>query len=68
MVEEVAELPNSVQPKQVGHEDIARLAHALWEQRGCPYGSPETDWFQAEHELQVAGEEAAPSQAQAVSA
>ena len=33
------------------HEQIAVLAYALWEARGCPEGSPETDWFEAEQEL-----------------
>ena len=33
------------------HEQIAKLAYALWEQRGCPYGSAEFDWLQAEREL-----------------
>jgi hypothetical protein len=32
-----------------GH--VAELAYTLWESRGCPIGSPEDDWFQAEHEL-----------------
>jgi len=31
--------------------DIARLAYALWERRGCPSGSPETDWLEAEAQL-----------------
>jgi hypothetical protein len=39
-----------------GHEDIAALAHALWQARGCPEGSPEEDWFQAAHELRARGE------------
>jgi len=30
---------------------IAALAYLLWHARGCPDGSPETDWFQAEQEL-----------------
>ena len=30
---------------------IEALAHALWEERGCPIGSPEEDWFRAEREL-----------------
>jgi hypothetical protein len=30
---------------------IAMLAYRLWEQRGCPQGSPEIDWFLAEEEL-----------------
>ena len=33
------------------HKRIARLAHSYWEARGCPYGSPEEDWFRAEEEL-----------------
>lgn len=32
-------------------EDIARLAYALWQERGCPNGSPEFDWFEAEKNL-----------------
>lgn len=34
-----------------GHEDIAALAHQLWQKRGCPEGSPEVDWFRAAREL-----------------
>jgi len=33
------------------HQDIASLAYALWQERGCPEGSPEVDWFRAEEEL-----------------
>ena len=36
-----------------GHEDIAGLAHALWQARGCPEGSPEQDWFHAVQELRA---------------
>jgi len=32
-------------------EEIAALAHALWQARGCPNGSPEEDWFQAKQKL-----------------
>ena len=35
------------------HDDIARLAHSLWEARGCPEGSPEVDWFEAVKELRT---------------
>ena len=34
-----------------GHEDIATLAHTLWQARGCPEGSPEEDWFHAVQKL-----------------
>lgn len=34
-----------------GHADIAALAYQLWEDRGCPYGSPEEDWHHAVREL-----------------
>jgi hypothetical protein len=30
---------------------IPALARALWKARGCPEGSPEEDWFQAERAL-----------------
>ena len=32
-------------------ENIASLAHALWDARGSPQGSPEDDWFRAERTL-----------------
>lgn len=34
-----------------GHAGIAALAHALWQARGCPDGSPEEDWFHAAEQL-----------------
>ena len=33
------------------HEGIAILAYSLWEARGCPEGSPEEDWLNAERVL-----------------
>ncbi len=27
---------------------VAELAYRLWEERGCPEGSPEDDWYKAE--------------------
>lgn len=32
-------------------EAIEKLAYALWENRGCPEGTPEADWFEAEQSL-----------------
>jgi len=33
------------------HERISGLAYFYWEQRGCPDGSPDEDWFRAEREI-----------------
>jgi hypothetical protein len=30
---------------------IAVLAYQFWQERGCPLGSPEQDWFRAEREI-----------------
>ena len=35
----------------VNTEEIAARSYELWQQRGCPLGSPEVDWFHAEDEL-----------------
>jgi len=32
-------------------DEIATLAYQLWNGRGCPVGSPDDDWLQAETEL-----------------
>jgi hypothetical protein len=34
-----------------GHDEIAALAHEIWESRGSPEGSSELDWQQAVHQL-----------------
>jgi hypothetical protein len=34
-----------------GHDEIATLAHELWQARGCPEGSADEDWFHAVKEL-----------------
>ena len=33
--------------EEILHEQIAALAYALRQERGCPEGSPEEDWFQS---------------------
>ena len=33
------------------HEQISALALALWQQRGCPDGTAESDWLEAETTL-----------------
>jgi|KBSMisStaDraftv2_1062788.scaffolds.fasta_scaffold49358_2 hypothetical protein len=39
-------ISSTVEPDQ-----IASLAYTLWQQRGCPEGSPDADWLRAEEEL-----------------
>jgi Protein of unknown function (DUF2934) len=34
-----------------GHAEIAALAYEYWQARGCPYGSPQEDWFRAVKDL-----------------
>ena len=33
------------------HDEIERLAYALWQQRGCAHGGHEEDWRHAEAEV-----------------
>ena len=33
------------------HEEVQMRAYQFWQDRGRPWGTPETDWFRAEHEL-----------------
>jgi hypothetical protein len=35
----------------VYHGEVEKLAYRLWQERGCPSGSPEEDWFKAESEF-----------------
>lgn len=35
-------------------QDIAMRAYKLWQDRGCPAGAPEEDWFRAIEELKIA--------------
>jgi hypothetical protein len=42
--------PDTIAVEEAG---IAARAYELWQQRGCPIGSPEVDWFQAEDELKT---------------
>jgi len=44
-------LPATTARTEPNETDIAALAYALWESRGCPDGSPEEDWFRALDEL-----------------
>lgn len=44
----------------LNHEEVARLAYQFWEERGCPFGSSEVDWWRAEQELRARPETAEP--------
>ena len=35
---------------------IAARAYEYWQQRGCPVGSDQEDWFRAEQELKQVGQ------------
>jgi Protein of unknown function (DUF2934) len=37
--------------RELSHEEIARLAYALWQERGCQHGTPDEDWRRAEERL-----------------
>ena len=37
-------------------EQIAALAYSLWQERGCPDGSSEEDWFRAKQGLTASSE------------
>lgn len=46
--------PDTVQPTR---EEIQALAYELWKARGCPQGSPESDWLNAEHQLRTGADD-----------
>lgn len=41
------------QEKSVPQEEVARLAHSYWQQRGGRHGHHIEDWFRAEQELRT---------------
>ena len=54
--------PNRIQPQEIQEisidpKKIEILAYEIWQDRGSPVGSPETDWLQAEEELRIQAEE-----------
>lgn len=50
------------------HEEIALRAYRLWEERGCPIGSPEEDWFRAEEEIRSQASQSEPARAESARA
>ncbi len=50
MLEALSAVGSNLTPAE---DDIAVLARAVWEARGCPEGVPEEDWFRAERALKA---------------
>jgi hypothetical protein len=48
LAEEQPAAPTEIRPT---HEDIAALAYAVWQEKGCPAGTLQEDWLRAEQEL-----------------
>lgn len=44
-------VPEPLLPDHLRQQEIARLAFSLWQKRGCPAGSADEDWYQAENLL-----------------
>ncbi len=42
---------NQTNDEENSQRSIAQLAYALWQNRGCPIGSPEEDWIEAENQV-----------------
>jgi Protein of unknown function (DUF2934) len=42
------------------HRSIGELAYSLWQSRGCPEGSAEKDWLDAEKQLKTVQRTAEP--------
>jgi hypothetical protein len=51
-----ASASDSQVPQTSMQEDLAKLAYGLWQERGCPEGSPELDWLEAERTLRESSE------------
>ena len=44
-------VPPSQLDDQATRADIAELAYLLWEEHGCPIGSAQGDWLEAERRI-----------------
>ena len=51
----VVDIPQEIDLAPAGgaipEDAISKKAYQLWLERGCPEGSPEQDWYQAESQL-----------------
>jgi hypothetical protein len=44
-------IASNPKPANISREEIARLAHQFWAERGHQHGKHEEDWYRAEQEL-----------------
>jgi len=44
-------VPSAGAETACNEDEVAALAYKLWQERGCPIGSDQEDWFRAEDEL-----------------
>lgn len=44
---------NRAKQHELPHDEVARLAHSYWQQRGGQHGHHMEDWFRAEQELKT---------------
>jgi hypothetical protein len=52
-----ASASHSQMPETSMQENLEKLAYGLWQERGCPNGSPEIDWLEAECKLRESSEQ-----------
>ena len=43
--------PRVAKVEAVSENEVRQKAYSLWESRGCPFGSPEVDWYRAKEQL-----------------
>jgi len=48
------------------HRSIGELAYRLWQSRGCPEGTAERDWMDAERQLQASQSMPRPAKSEGV--
>jgi hypothetical protein len=46
-------VPEPLLDEETKRQQIARLAFSIWRQHGCPVGSAERDWFEAERRFRA---------------
>ena len=48
---EVKKTKQNPQEVKLTHEQISERAKSIWQQRGCPSGDDQGNWFEAENQL-----------------